>query len=351
MKKYYELENAEPIKIGQKIKTKITKWNKGLIPATEAISHDMQIQGVSSVRIYVVPKYHDFLDGDEIFGNVKSFSVASNLARDGRKKIYINLINLRRAYSFFTNQYGDELTVMLQCGKNVLEIKKFQLPQVAGVYTAPKVGVKAQAVISASGTPRMEPVERDDEVDGGRSIRIYQLPDGHRFKKDELIKGTVESVSVGHGLAMGKRKKIFIALREPRRVYSYRIDTTGNYLSIRLFCGSRLARTKTVRIQTERCEAIYGDTIYAVTKLISKRDGRLLRMHCSAITSVESLVKQKFADLRAVLPSANSEHLRRLRKSIRALPQLEKDPRQDGQYDFFAERDRKRHRPHETQII
>lgn len=349
MRLYDELERAEQVKIGQRVKIKITVWNDELVPESVAVYDDKHVGGNRSVRIYRLPKNHKFRVFDEIFGTVEYFSVAPEPARDGRKKVYIYLREPRRVYSFHTSHWNDELTVTIQCGNNTLNTKKFPYPhaEVTDIDYAPtiEIGTEIRMLISESGAPRPKLIGHDWNEVQYRSIRIYQLPDDHHFKKGEVIKATIDSVSVGHGLAMGKRKKVFIALREPRRVYTYRLDTAENNLIIQRYCGERFIKTKKIPIIKEEFEAIHNDTIYRVIKKTFK-NGRAFRTTYIYAGSVEGRVKESFANLRSLLGNKiGPERMKKIRTTIRNLPQLESEPLIHGtQYDYLAEREAKRQR-------
>src|SRR3989338_4658015 len=120
MRRYEELERADPIRIGQKIKVKIKWWANSLIPETESVYQDQHVNGEGSIRIYKIPENHSFIVGDEVEGTVAEVSVASKLTLDWRKKIYINLKDLKRVYSLRTSEWNNTLTVIVKCGDHVV---------------------------------------------------------------------------------------------------------------------------------------------------------------------------------------------------------------------------------------
>lgn len=347
MRRYYEeMKNAEPIKIGHKIKVKIKEWAGTLVPETKSVYQDRHVNGESSVRIYKIPEKHSFIIGDEIEGTVAGVNVASRMTLDWRKKIYVNLENPERVYSPQTYSFNGILHITIKSGDNILSHNEFPGFKIMDAYVATKIEISSevQLIISDQGTPQPEFMKRSDDI-GDISIRTYRFneKESHNFKKGELIKARVESVSVGHNSVFSKWEQISITLRNPKRVYYYSIVTTEQTAQIMYRCGDRI-KTRTIHTAKESFEAIYGNNIYQVTKIISKHDGRLLHMHYEHIASAESQVRQKFANLKSVMPRAGDEHIRRLRKIVRDLPQLEQDPRQHGDFDFFAERNEKKHR-------
>lgn len=337
------LENADIIVIGQKIKVRITDYKGRSTAEPDFVANDRMV-GYSSVRIYQIPENFPYRIGDELWGNVKSFSSAVTHSRDGRKKIFINLTKLRRAYSFQTLNDPHEFTVTLRCGDNILKRRAFPQTQlkVNHIHTAPHLVPGSSVRI---GLPQIDSLYTDPLIDGKPSIRFYQVL-SDKFREGEVIKAEVHSIETLPGLAMGKRKKIVIRLCDPRRVYYYRLDPSSrNQLLIKLFCGNWLLKTKEIPLKREEFEAILGDKVYHVTKLIFQNTGKNFRINTWFKGSVENLVKQRFSDLKSVLPKAGPEHIRRLRKSLSELPQLEdKKP-----YDYFTEI--KKHRTHERQLI
>ena len=358
MRRYEELERADPIRIGQKIKVKIKWWANSLIPETESVYQDQHVNGEGSIRIYKIPENHSFIVGDEVEGTVAEVSVASKLTLDWRKKIYINLKDLKRVYSLRTSEWNNTLTVIVKCGDHVVSQNEFPdvKTQYAGDVTELEVGSEVQMTISTQGVPQSELIRGADYFDGDEmgqhTIRTYRFSGEYKFEKGDLIKAWVESITTGDVLAPFKWKKMVITLREPKRVYSHRINTAGDNLTIERWCGERRIKTKQFPIIKEEFEAVHNDTIYRVIKKTFK-NGRAFRTTYIYAGSVEGRVKESFDRLRDLLGSKiGPERKKKIRKSIRNLPQLESEPLIHGpQYDYFAERDAKRQRPHETQII
>src|SRR3989338_4317977 len=339
---YDELDSTEQIKISQRIKVKITQWGSEIVPESVAVYEDRHVGGNRSVRIFRLPKNHRFQVFDEIFGDIEHFSVAPKSARDGRKKVYIFLRDPRRVYSFHTSHWSDELTVSIKCGNNILNTKKFPYPQaeVTDISDTPKIeiGTEIRMIIFESGAPRPKLIGHEWNESKDRSIMIYQLSNkDHHFQKGEVIKATIDSISVGPGLAMGKRKKVIIALRDPKRVYSHRINTAGDNLTIECWCGSHLLKTRAVTLRQEDYRIMVAGKEYNIRKL-SLAGGKVIREYAPERfgDSIDDVAMRYGDELKKIAPNFR----KRLRANQAKLPRLEKVPN----YNYLVERVSKRHR-------
>ena len=355
MRRYEELERAEAIKIGQKIKVKIKWWADSLIPETESVYQDQHVNGEGSIRIYKIPENHSFIVGDETEGTVTRVHVASRLTHDSRKKIYINLENLKRVYSLRTSHYNSTLTVMVKCGYHVVSQNEFPdiKVQYAGDVSELKVDSEVRMTISDQGVPQSELIRGADYFDGDEmgqhTIRTYRFNGEYKFEKGHLIKAWIDSITTGDVLAPFKWKRIVVTMRDPKRVYFYRINTAEENFTIERWCGERRIRTRQFPIIKEEFEALHNGTIYRVIKKTFK-NGRALRTTYTYAGSVEGRVKESFANLRSLLGNKiGPERMKKIRKTIRDLPQLESEPLIPGpQYDYFTERDAKRQHTRNT---
>lgn len=153
-----------------------------------------------------------------------------------------------------------------------------------------------------------------------RSMRIYKLSGREEFKliSGEMIRANVESFGVSSFTTKDNRRKVYITLKNARRVFSWKHDVRferdpkkgliPKTLVVILRCGDRVIKERCFQIESKSETVLCGNSVYNAEQLVLPT-GSILSVSYWQVSSVDGYLSEKRKVLGRLVSPASLKRL------------------------------------------